>query len=349
MKNLWSFNSLVTYISFLVCTTSCHNQDIRDPNFPKRQGTAIVITGAAAKIPQEAALLEELDRKRKLNSVVFISGASSGSINAIVLNAILSGHFTWDEYKKSLFAVKNDSIYIQSEDRKLPVNTEPLKNFLTFIITDKLGYSQLKDLPYPTAISIADLHLLEFKDRSYRLCNKKINKESDSSLNVVDVVMASCSVPLAFPARHINHVTTIPDVSYIDGGIAADHVPFQAVIEFEKFRGIEVDTLIIVSRKCDLAAKLGDELSQFGIDRHVLADKLGISIEDIAQEGFIKRLKALQREAPSLAERTYVYIPEFSQEFYLFDFNTLREQYKLVSEWASKNKPVPLAEYLEGK
>jgi predicted acylesterase/phospholipase RssA len=349
MKIELSINFLGAGIFLIFLTASCQNQNVRDPNFPQRQGTAIVITGAAAKIPQEAALLEELYRTKKLNNVVFISGASSGSINAVVLNAILTNQFTWEEYKSTLFGVTNNSIYTQSGEKKLPVNTDPLKQFLTTIISDKIGYRQMGDLPFPTAISIADIHILEFKDRSYRLCNKKINQESDSTLNIIDVVMASCSYPLAFPATHIRNVSTIPDVSYIDGGIAADHIPYQAVIEFEKYRGMDVDTLIIVSRKSDSSDKVDDELKHFGIDKLDLASKLGISLEDISQEGFIKRLKALQKEAHSLAERTYVYIPEFPQAFYMFDFSTLKEQYMLTSQWAKNNKPIPLEEYLKGK
>jgi predicted acylesterase/phospholipase RssA len=330
-------------------TTRCQNKDIRDPNLPVRHGTAIVITGAAAKIIQEAALLEELYYQHKLNNVVFISGASSGSINAVILNAILTKKYSWGEYKKELFGITNDSIYTYSADKKLPVNTEPLKHFLTSEISNKIGFNQLKDLPYPTAISIVDMHILEFKDRSYRLCNIKINKESDSSLNIVDVVMASCSFPLAFPASYIPNVRTIPNVSYIDGGIAGDHIPYTAVIEFEKYRGQEVDTLIIVSRKCDPAIRFDDEMKQFGIDKSDLANKLGISLEDIALEGYIKQLKALQKEDPSLAERTYIYVPDFSQEFHIFDFGTLKEQYDATHAWAVNHQPILLKKYLKGK
>jgi predicted acylesterase/phospholipase RssA len=349
MKKTISFNLPLTGLLFLTLNVACQNRDIPDPNLSVRKGKAIVITGAAAKIPQEAALLEELYRKNRLNDVVFISGASSGSINAVVLNAILKGNYTWEEYKVTLYGITNDSIYSISEGKKLPVNTQPLKEFLTNIISAKIGYKQLKDLPYPTAISIADVHILEFKDRSYRLCNKSINKESDSTLDLIDVLMASCSYPLAFPECYIRNASTIPNVAYIDGGIAADHVPFQAVIEFEKFRRMDVDTLIIVSRKSDPATKFDEEMHQFGIDKHDLADKLGISLEDISQEGFIKRLKALQTEDPSLAARTYIYVPDFPEEFHLFDFGTLKEQYIASHNWAVKNKPVPLAEYLRGK
>jgi len=76
-------------------------------------------------------------------------------------------------------------------------------------------------------------------------------------------------------------------------------------------------------------------------------DKLGISIEDIRREGFIKRLKELQSVAPSLAERTYVYIPDFPEVFYLFDFNTLEQQYIITEKWDQTHQPVILSDYLK--
>ncbi len=333
---------------FILLLGGCQGRDIPEPVLQKRKGTAVIITGAAAKIPQEASLLEHLYKKGDLKDVVFIGGASSGSINLVALNAILENKFTWPDYKEILFSITNDSIYIQ-HDKKLPVDTEPLYKFLIRIFNDSLGYRKIADLPYPSAISIVNLKILDFSERTYRISNFKINSESDPALDLVDVIMASCSYPLAFPPRHIRNVTTIPDVEYIDGGIAADHVPFQAVIEFESFRNIEVEKLFIISRKRDTIPDFDEELKQFGIDKFELMDKLGISIEDITREGFIKKLRALQKVAPSLAERTFVYVPDFPEVFYMFDFNTLEQQYIITEKWAQTHSPVPLNDYLKGE
>jgi predicted acylesterase/phospholipase RssA len=116
------------------------------------QGVAIIITGAAARIPQEAALLEELYNRGLLKNVVFISGVSSGALNAVMLNGILSGRITWKEYKDILCNIKNEDIFIQ-EGKKLPVNTEPARNLYKKIFEERLGYYQIGDLPYTTAIS----------------------------------------------------------------------------------------------------------------------------------------------------------------------------------------------------
>ena len=48
------------------------------------KGTAIVITGAAARIPQEAALLEQMYNTGELKDIAFISGVRSGALNAVM-------------------------------------------------------------------------------------------------------------------------------------------------------------------------------------------------------------------------------------------------------------------------
>jgi len=342
------FYSVAIVFTSLWILTGSRDKDVREPITPKRQGTAIVITGAAARIAQEAALLEHLYKSGMLKDVVFISGASSGGLNAAVLNGVLSGAISWTEYKGILSGLTNDDVFIRN-GKKLPVDTEPLRNLITRVISDKLGYKTFCDLPYPTALSVVNLKIIPLKDRTYRLCNRKINAESDSSLSIVDVLMASTAYPLAFPPVKIGKVKTIPDVTYHDGGIASDHVPFQAVIEFEKFRGIEVEKMIVISRKRDTISNFDDELQQFGIDKLKLFDKMGVSPEAISNRGFYKRLKDIQKDSPSLAERTYVYVPDFQDEFLMFNFSTLKQQYEVTSNWAQTHEPVLLKEYLKNK
>lgn len=326
--------------------TGSRDKEVHEPIGKGRHGTAVIITGAAAKISQEAALLEHLYNMGMLNDVVFISGASSGSLNAAVLNAILSGKYTWNEYREILSKLTNDDIFTKN-GTKLPVNTEPLRKLITRIVVDRLGYNTLADLPYPTAFSVVNSKVLPLRDRTFRLSNKQINSESDSTLSIADVLMASAAYPFAFPPVLIRNVKTIPNVPYLDGGIAADHVPFQALLEFENFRGVEVEKMIIISRKRDTIANLNDELLQFGIDKFKFLDKMGFSPEAISNKGFFKSLKELRKEAPSLADRTYIYVPDFKEDFLMFDFNTLNQQYEVTSQWAKTHSPVPLTQYLK--
>ncbi|MGE0079321.1 MAG: patatin-like phospholipase family protein [Bacteroidales bacterium] len=319
-------------------------KDVEPPQ-TKEQGTAIVITGAAAKISQEAALLERLYNQGMLNNVVFISGASSGGLNAVVLNGILSGKITWKEYREFLSKLSNDDIF-KVTGNKFPVDTDPLRSLIIRFISERLGYKTLSDLPIPTSLSVVNLKAIPLKERTLRLCNRKINPESDSSLSIVDVLMASTSYPIAFPPALISNTSTIPNVPYYDGGIAEDRVPFEAVVQFEKYRGINVSRMIIVSRTRD-TLPISNEIVPFeGIQLKALK-KMEISPETFSYRGFQKRLKDLNKECPRLSEKTFVYFPNLDEQFLMFDFSTLAQQYELTYRWAQENSPIPLIQYMK--
>jgi predicted acylesterase/phospholipase RssA len=315
------------------------------PHFSERNGTALIITGAAARIPQEAALLEELYNRGLMKDVVFISGVSSGALNSISLNGILSGKMTWEEYRKILFGIRNSDIFIQ-EGKKLPVNTEPARQFITDIVEKKLGYVRMGDLPFTTAISFTHLKDLDLKKIVYRMCSRKINEETDTTLSVVDVLMASTAFPIAFPRVRIRNAITIPDVEYVDGGVGDDHVPFHALLEFEKFRGKGVAKVYVISRKSDSIPEVSEELRILGIDDKGRFDKMGISLDNILKKGIIRRLEAYAEEAPELIPRTYIWIPDFPESFLMFNFDKLQEQYELTAKWAKTHDPVVLGNYL---
>jgi predicted acylesterase/phospholipase RssA len=318
----------------------------KDGSFPERRGTAILLTGAAARIPQEAALLEELFNRGLLKDVVFISGVSSGALNAVMLNAILSGKLTWAEYKEILFNLKSSDIFIQNGKKKLPVNTNPERTLFKMIVEDKLGYHKIGDLPIATGISITDLKELDLKKKVYRMCSRKMNVESDTNLSLVDIMMATSAFPLVFPAQRIAQLKTIPDVEYVDGGVGDDHVPYHALLEFEKSRGFGVERVYVISRKNDGIPEMREELNILGIDDKGRFDKHGISLDNMLMKGIIKRLESYAREYPDMIDKTYVYIPDFQECFLLFDFGKLREQYTITSNWAKTNKPVPLKDFL---
>ncbi|MCX6227224.1 MAG: patatin-like phospholipase family protein [Bacteroidia bacterium] len=310
------------------------------------EGTAIVITGAAARIPQEAALLEQLYVTGELKEVAFISGVSSGALNAVMLNAILDGKYSWKRYRNMLFSMNNQSVFI-STDKPLPVNTEPLRRLLTTVLHDTLGYFKLKDLPFPTSLSTVSLNIKSWADKTFRLCNLKINTESDPELDLVEVLMASTAFPFAFPPVRISKNSTLPSGRFIDGGTTADYIPYRAVLEFEKFSRHNISRMIIVSRKLDTEEGLRKELLNMGINRLDLVDKLGIALEDLAQRAFFRGLESLMKEAPVLSERTLIYLPAIPGEYPLFDFSNLKNQYLASREWARTHKPIVLATFLK--
>jgi predicted acylesterase/phospholipase RssA len=310
-----------------------------------RNGVAVILTGAAARIPQEAALLEELDRRGLLKNLVFISGVSSGALNSVMLNGILSHKITWEQYREILYNLKNSDIFIR-EKGKIPVNTAPARELYKKIFEDRLGYKTIGDLPVPTAISFTHLHDMDMRKTVYRMCSRKINPESDTTLSLVDIVMASSAFPLVFPPVRIPDVTTIPDEEYVDGGIGEDHVPYKALLEFEQYRGEGVAKVYIVSRKNDSIPEVSEELQGLGINDKGLFDKLGFSIDAILAKGILRHLEDYAEDAPKLLPITDVWIPGFKEDFLLFNFDNLKEQYEITSQWARSNDPMSLGDYL---
>jgi predicted acylesterase/phospholipase RssA len=310
-----------------------------------RNGVAVILTGASARIPQEAALLEELNERGLLKNLVFISGVSSGALNSVALNGILSKKMTWDEYRNILYNLKNSDVFTQ-EGKKIPVNTSPARALYKKIFEEKLGYFRIGDLPFVTSISFTHLEDLDLKKNVYRMCSRKINKETDTTLSLVDIVMASSAFPIVFPPVKIENVKTIPDVEYVDGGVGEDHVPYYALLEFEKYRGVGVEKVFIISRKTDNIPEISEELKMLGINDKGIFDKLGISFDAILNKQIIKRLEAYANEAPELVPLTYVWKPDFENDFLLFNFDNLKEQYILTSQWAKTHDPIPLEDFL---
>ena len=347
MKKLFIFIGILSIPMLLISLTEQNEKEIQPPQkIGKRSGTAIIMTGAAARIPQEAALLEELYNRGLMKDVVFISGVSSGALNAVMLNGILSGKLTWAEYREILFNIKNSDIFVQEKGKKLPVNTEPARKLFKKIAEERLGYHQIGDLPIMTSISFTNLKDFDLKKKVYRMCSRKINPETDTTLNLVDIMMASSSFPIAFPAVRIQNVKTIPDVGYVDGGVGDDHVPFHALLQFQKFRGAGVEKVYIISRKSDSIPEISEELKVLGINDKGRFDKLGISLDNILKRGMIKRLEAYAEQAPEMIMLSYVYVPDFEKDFLMFNFGDLREQYSLAGQWAKVNDPMPLGNYL---
>lgn len=330
----------------LILTTLIAQPKTEHLVFEKHSGTALVITGAAARIVQEAALLENLQKNGWLTNICFISGTSSGAINTVMLNGILERKFTWERYFSILFNISTHDIYIR-KGKTLPVNNEPLQNLLVKVINDSLGYKSIGDLPFESSISISAVDLLPPFSATYRLCNLKINEESNPDFNLVETLLASTAIPILFPAARFKESFGLPKSAYVDGGFSNDHIPFEAVLQFEKFRGFGVDTLIIVSRKSDTKQGIQNEVAKFGDTDSRTFDKMSYWIDNLAMNGFIRSMKEIQKEYPELAARTYVYIPDFEENFALLDFSEMRRQYEVTANWAETHKPIPLNQYLD--
>ncbi|MBN2378987.1 patatin-like phospholipase family protein [candidate division WOR-3 bacterium] len=169
-----------------------------------------------------------------------IAGASSGSLNAVALNAILRTEdgespakysYTWDDYKKLLFDLRNSDVYdvspggiVRIFTNNIPsgyiLNTAPLLKLLKKVIEGKMDFKIMKDLYLPTYISTVD----PVTGKEYRFSNRN---PQHARLPVVDVLMASCAIPIAFQLRKIKGFSKVR--AFIDGGTGRDGIPVEAM------------------------------------------------------------------------------------------------------------------------
>jgi hypothetical protein len=318
---------------------------VDDPNIESRSGVALIITGAAARIPQEAALLQALDERGLLENLVFISGDSSGALNAVALNAIRSGRMSWRRYREILSGLRNEDIFIQA-GKRLPVDTGPFRSLLSRIVEQEMGYTSIGELPIPTSITITGRSDLGLEKTAYRMCSARINAESDPSLSLVDLLMATTAFPIVFPPVRVRNAVTIPNIEYVDGGAGEDYVPFEALFAFERARGRGVERVYIVSRKNDSIPEISEELRALGVNDHGIFDKLGISIDAMANRKLLRNLKQFAKLAPWLSSQAFVWKPDFPERFLLFNFDALEAQYATTEAWAERSVPVLLEQYL---
>jgi predicted acylesterase/phospholipase RssA len=262
-----------------------------------------------------------------------------------MLNAILSKDFSWERYKRILFSITSSQVY-SSGERRLPLNTQPLRKLLIRIVNDSLGYKVVSDLPFPTAISATSVKMPPPQRQTMRFSNRQINEESNPSYNLIDMLMASTAIPLVFPSVRIRNAEDFPEETFKDGGIFDDRIPYEAVLQYQRFSGVEIDKLIIISRKSDSVQNIQDELDNIGLRSTKVLENLGAFLQSYSQVSFIKKLMEFQQINPDLAARTYIYIPDFKENYTMLNFNTMEDQYRVTSEWAKRNQPVLLSEYL---
>jgi predicted acylesterase/phospholipase RssA len=113
MMFLWQFAFLAAALASATEKGAPHYGQALGGQRPR--GVALIITGAAARIPQEAALIQALDERGFLKDPVCISGESPGSLNAVAYNAIRSGRTSWKRYREILSGLRNEDIFVRTE------------------------------------------------------------------------------------------------------------------------------------------------------------------------------------------------------------------------------------------
>jgi len=343
-----NLKSLSLYlILFATMLSSCEEPELAvlQETAGAPSGTALVITGAAARINQQLALIERLEEQDKLEDLAFIAGVSSGGINAVMLNGVLddSNSFGFEEYKDILLNLNNQDILDNSRN-DLPVDTRPLWNTIEQGLLENLNYDTFDDLILPTAITSTNLDLLTIEVSS------NITELDEIGGELVESLMATASFPVAFPSIKIN------DNIYVDGGLV-ENIPINAVVQYQQIRGNPFDTVYIVTYQKNTETRWEQEVDFLGITglrENILElslQNVGFDTDELSQSSFLDDLVRIRNNYPELATRCYVYSPNIANLPYygVFDFSssTSTASYNAVSNWAQSNDPIPLASYLQ--
>lgn len=335
------------FLLFLFALVSCEEPEL--PVLPETSGTptgtALVITGAAARINQQLALIERLEEQEKLEDLEFIAGVSSGGINAVMLNGILdeSNNFGFEEYKDLILNLSNQDVLNNSRN-DLPVDTRPLWNTFEEGLLESLNYNSFNDLVYPTALTSTNLDLLTIEVSS------NVTELDEVGGELVESLMATTSFPIAFPSIKIN------DNIYVDGGLV-ENIPINVALQYQQLRGNPFDTVYIVTYQKNTETRWEEEVDLLGITglRENILElslrKAGFDTDELSQNGFLDELERIRTNYPQLASRCYIYEPNITNAPYygVFDFSsaTSTASYNSVRNWAQSNDPILLSTYLQ--
>ena len=298
-------NSFYIYFLFVLTVIGCDTPELPIlPEIPGTpSGTALIITGASARINQQLALIERLDEQNRLDDLAFISGVSSGGINAIILNGILdnTNPFGYQAYKDIILNLSNSDVLDNSRN-DLPVDTRPLWNTFEQRLLQDVNLDAFDDLTIPTALTSTNLDILEIEVSS------NITELDEIGGELVESLMATTSFPVAFPSIKIN------DNIYVDGGLV-ENIPINAALKYQQLRGNPFETIYIVTYQKNMETRWKEEVDFLGITGarenilELTLQNVGFDTDELSQNSFLDELVRIRANYPELASRCLVYSP----------------------------------------
>jgi hypothetical protein len=320
---------------------------------------ALLLTGAAARISQEVAIVDKLIEKKGLEikpEDTLLAGFSSGALNIGAINACFreENPLDWNNYFKEevLFPVKTPSIYYR--ENFIPFNTSPLRELLS----DFLGKANIKTLDDCAFNSF----ILAFSYR--RLATLWASNLFDryKKIEMLDLLMATSAIPLIFPDQTIkNHEKENQKYtkgSFADGGSGGSFRRFEYYLKRYLKQYGKFEKVYIVSPMRDMAEDDYEELNKITRARDLFSmDIKNVKVlrfftAMVSQNGFDLFIKRFHKWAQKreVADEIYVCIPEMRKNFPFLEFGEQVEQYNAVTQWIEENPEkltVPLNEYVK--
>jgi predicted acylesterase/phospholipase RssA len=309
---------------------------------------AFVFSGAASRIAQEYVLMRRLVEGKAFGgeqprAVVpaLLAGSSSGALSAVALNAILVTEgllkgaaaccsFGWKDYEELLAGLRNQDVYVGGGiiPEALEIircgsvfDTAPLEKLVRRVVETRMGFRVLGDLPVRTCLSVVERDT----GRVYRLCST-VHRD----LPLVDVLMASTAIPVAFPSWQLRLPDRDEAVACIDGGAGRDGIPVDAVM------GEGCDYLFVIRPMKFEPQKPWNKnprLSRIPIIDTAIRTLLYM------QEAMLE--SALLRAPYYARKAAYAYLPELPYNYSFLDFDSSGQQIRETARWAEGSQGQP--------
>lgn len=322
---------------------------------PNPYKTAVLLTGAGARISQEVAMLDLLMANHGLvlnQDNTMLTGFSSGSLNILAINGCFRADnpASWDDYYKGtiLQNLKTSDVF---KPKLPPFDTTPLRSELNGVL-NTFGYNSYGDLPFNSNVLTFSRH-----DLQTEWANTKT--KGQDNLVASDVFMASTAIPAIFPAQTIATVDggerDFPTGKFNDGGTMGQFKRFSEHLgNYVLQNGAFEEMFIISPMRANHSEDVENELNA-SAEEHGLNIDLGeIHINTTAMRAFVKFVKKLQKwnqQHGNMAGNIYVSIPALEKNFPMLNFNDQMKKYQAVMDWGNANPDkvaIPLDEYVAG-
>lgn len=328
---------------------------------------AIFLTGAAARISQEVAILDKLMSEKGLEPSqddTLLAGFSSGSLNLAALNSCFKTDApnSWNKYYKAkvLFPLKTDQVYKFQPSRKSLLNTKPLRKTLDKFL-EKMKCEYFGDFSFEAFVMA---YSREDKEQRTHWANSK--NKSQGNLKASDLLMASTAIPILFPEQEISSRgkdRDFPFGDFWDGGTQGTFKNFEKYMDEFIAKNGSMDTMHVVSPMRQspeqegkfMLKQMREMQAKSGLEQEKadgILDDVKDFLSKISMNSFLKFLFALQdwNKDNSKIKDIYVSIPEMERNYPIIFFGKQRKQYKAVKDWLELNPDklaVPLKTFLE--
>jgi hypothetical protein len=322
----------------------------------------ILLTGAAARISQEVAILDLLfaDGLEINQDETLLVGYSSGAMNLLALNGCFcnDSKVKWSDYykEKVLFKLKDKNVFelLPTTGRSI-LNTAPFRPFLGNILGD-MGFSSYGELPFKSYVLTSQYHQLT-------TCWADNKNPGHGQLDPTDLFMASTSIPVVLPSQEIKNTKEgvdrdFPTGNFIDGGTWGAFKDYETqLIPLIKKNGA-LDELHIVSPMREsldeLNATKKELIKGFGLKHKAEVDynefKKSFKIGFGEFIHFVEGLNALNA-SKEIANEIYVSIPAMKKNTGILSFGKQEKTYKKVYDWLTGDGKdqfkVPIATFLK--